>query len=41
MDQFELNMNFLGFIQVSPINFILEINFHIYLSISLTSGLHA
>jgi hypothetical protein len=41
MDQFGLNVNFLGFIQVSSTNFILKINFHIYLFISLTSGLRA
>jgi hypothetical protein len=33
MDQFGLNMNFLGIIQVSTINFILKINFHIHLFI--------
>jgi hypothetical protein len=33
MDQFGLNMNFLGIIQVSVINFILKINLHNHLFI--------
>jgi hypothetical protein len=33
MDQFGLNMNFLGIKQVSEINFILKINFHNHLFI--------
>jgi hypothetical protein len=33
MDQFGLNMNFLGIIQVSAINFKLKINFHNHLFI--------
>jgi hypothetical protein len=41
MDQFGLQRNFLGILQVSAINFILKIIFLNYLSFLLTSGLRA
>jgi hypothetical protein len=41
MDQFGLNLKFLGIIQVSSIIFVLKINFPNYFSILSPSGLRA